>query len=267
MAERSSTLTRLCEVVNFAPDAFVDRRLPLGAIITERLGGARVVRSDHLPDWKCSGGWEAAALAEAAWHALEHWQPLESSVPVGFEEVLVRDEAVALPAEWGEQEIRKHIWGTGAGGAPRGAHARTLGRRFFQSRGVAGFVRDQLDPLAFAAGRYAAASAGGTVSQYVVGKHEQLLLLEPVRHDASKEALEDTIKRLAVWQRAAARHHESWPRVSLVAYAVSEPRVGSVRPRDERLLVQFKDFADYTFDTDVSAQANELVDAVRAAAA
>jgi hypothetical protein len=262
--DKLATPDRVCEVLLFAPDPYVDRRLPLGAVITDHYG-VRVVLTEHAPDWRCCGGWQGAALAEQALNALQEWQPSEGGVPQGFEDILHRDAEMPVPGNLLDEQICKLLWGSAQPGKPRGVQARTLGRDFFRSRGVGPYVRENFDPRTAMNGRFRAAAAGGNVTQYVTGKNK-IVLLEPVRRDASEQSVAETIKRLAVWQHATTTQRSDWPPITLVAYSVAEqstvPSVGQ-----SPLLSSLGDFADRVFDTLMPRDASMLVDVVKEAVA
>jgi hypothetical protein len=255
----------MCEVLHFAVDPFVDRRLPLAAVLT--LEAARVlIPAIAPPDSHCAGGWQAAMLAAEALNALRS-QPSAGDIPCGFEEVIVRGRAQRVPHGWGEREVREFVWGppSRVSMTQRGKHARTTGREIFRRHGLDMVVRDSLDPEAEFQGRFVAASSGGTVPQFVVGSREQLLLLEPLAENASKAIEDAAIQRLAVWQSAMRRHPE-WPRITLGTYAV--PRGPDARgPQRTLQLERVAEFADMVIDARTSLGEQALVDAVRAAAA
>lgn len=255
---------KTCEVLHFAATPFVERRLPLAAIVTLRGAVPELVCTQQAPDWRCAGGWQAAALAEYALAALKMWNPALEGVPKGFEDILYREPAQPVPMGWRADEIREYLWGAAPQEhEPRGQIARTLGRAFFEARHVGKYVRENLDPNSDLGGRYRAAAAGGRVPQYVHGA-KQLVVLEPIIADGSAVKVAESIKRLAVWQRAVQKHREEWPQVTLVAYALERDDGHPAIKRGQFDAV--REFADAAYDTRDEVEASSLVQRVREAA-
>jgi hypothetical protein len=255
---------KTCEVLHFAATPFVDRRLPLAAVVTLRGEMPQLVLAEQAPDWRCSGGWQGAALAQTALRALQHWDPASQGVPKGLEDILHREAPVPVPMGWRAEDLRNYIWGSPPEErVARGQHARTLGRAFFQARSVGQFVSENLDPNTYGTGQYRVAAAGVKVPLFVAGA-KQLVLLEPVTTDSSAHKVSESIRRLAVWQRALQRHGAEWPPVKLIACLIARP--------DERDLSRIgnleavREFADTTFDTRSEIEAVALVQTVRQAA-
>jgi len=208
--------------VHFVPDPFSGGRVPLAALV-ERDGSVAVVPAMSVPGPACLGG---DARAEVAQLLLEDLCDATSfselpddmgphailgdahAVPVGVDDPLAWVRALFTP-----QQIAKHT-------SRRPTHRRsTYGYAFFRSQNVDRFVQHRYQPGRIRDGLLPHAKQFGSVSHYVVGESE-LLLMEPVlpTHNSFSKDLSDIAKLFAAYGSARDPQADQGPR--LIAYVL-----------------------------------------------
>src|SRR5690606_35298825 len=177
-------------VLYYEPRPGLDWHVPIAAVVQGR-GGVTTVSAELLPDARCLGG--------EAYHALmEHARRLLIASPV-FEEVpeelgdkfflsdpqAVPEQAAERPEAWVERHVlprvRQLTPGTKRPATPKRI---TLGRRFFENKGVARLVQNNFQPTQVWASDRNARHLHAT-SHYVQGP-DRTLLLEPLAPAGAK---------------------------------------------------------------------------------
>jgi len=210
--------------VHFVPDPFSGGRVPLAALV-ERDGRVAVVPALSIPGPTCLGGDARAEVAQLLLDDLcdaTSFSELPDDVaphavlgdahvvPIGVDDPLAWVQELFKP-----QQIAKHT-------ARRPTHRRsTYGYAFFRSQNVDRFVRRRYQPGRVRDGLLPYAKQFGSVSHYVAGESD-LLLMEPVlatRHTFADD-LSGIAKLFAAYGSARDPQADRAPR--LIAYVLDQ---------------------------------------------
>ncbi len=254
-------------MVHYVPDPFVGARVPLAALVMVD-GAVEVVKVPNIPGPACLGSRSRAAVASMILDDLTMVTGFDRLPPsIGPHALL--DQAYEVPD--GVRDVTAWLTNLLEGlspaaraAAPEHHHApprSSLGYRFLEAYKVAQYVRKTFSPGHDLDGLLVNATTLGSISHYVPGKHD-VLLMEPLiaSRPQLKEDVRDVAKMFGAYKHAI--RNAQLPRAvrpSLVAYVV-----GALTPNLHAAIDDgLAGFADHVYTVERKQPRREFLERVR----
>ncbi len=255
--------------IYFLPDPISGARVPI-ALLLEDGRNVSAIRYPHIPGAMCLGGVAEEAAVEMILADIEQRPDFgrlpPSAGPQAFAGEPREVPAVADARRWvdravfglapdvtSSERVEQH--------APH-PHRATMGFQFLEKFRVAKFVRKTFQPGKDEGGFLAEANALGTISQYVAGRTE-LLLMEPIlpRRESWKADATSVARSFGAY-KTVLRGHPAGRKARLVAYVVP----GGSQERRTEIEGLLKPFADQIVDTSSEAARGRFFGHIRVTA-
>ena len=260
-------MSAIYRLVHFVPDPFVESRVPIAALVTDN-GQLSVVRARTVPSARCLGGSAQAAVVQMILEDLSRGVASQNHLPSSLGPHAVLGTERTVPAsvgdaiQWVTQLVQHRGDDDQSEKRYRGPQRATLGYRFFQTYRIDRFVRKTFDPLNDADGLLQQAKLFGTVSHFVDGR-DDLLLMEPIvttRENFDHELTE--VGKLFGAYRSI-MHPNARKRAQLVAYVLD----GGSSDSRQRAIEELRPHADLVIDTSIEAMRSKLIGQIKNVAA
>jgi hypothetical protein len=235
-------------LIHFVPDPFLGGRVPVGAMV--QAGGlVTVLPVKHVPGAACLGSPARAAAASMLVDELASVSAFDS-LPVSLGPQAVLDLPREVPAGvdprmWVEKALLEPLAVESSGVRQTPPHRATFGFRFLENYGLKPWVQKSFKPGRSVPGLWPNARVLGTVSHYVVGAHE-VMLMEPLL--PSRPGVNDELKHVAqlfgAYRTAIAKEPRGLD-AKFVAYVLA----GGSDALRSSLSATLRDFADDVVDT------------------
>jgi len=254
-------------MVHYVPDPFVGARVPLAALVMVD-GAVEVVKVPNIPGPSCLGSRSRAAVASMILEDLTMVTGFDRLPPsIGPHALL--DQAYDVPdgvrdvATW-LTNLLEGLAPAARAEAPEHHHSpqrSSLGYRFLENNRVAQYVRKTFSPDEDFGGVLSSAKTLGSISHYVPGNHD-LLLMEPliVSRPQLREDIRDVAKMFGAYKTAirTAKLTRNF-RPSLVAYVI-----GALTPNLHAAIDDgLAGFADHVYTVERKAPRREFLERVR----
>jgi len=249
-------------LVHFVPDPFSGARVPVAAVLQAH-GRVSVHEIPHIPGPECLGGKERAAVVSLMLEGLGRMASFDQ-LPASLGPQATLDGAREVPAgvdaqTWLERRLRLSSAPVKqAAKTHRPPNRATFGYQFLSNWGVARWVRKTFKPGQDADGFLPGAAPIGSVSHYVKGRSE-ILLMEPLL--PSRLKLEDDVHKVAClfggYKAALTDAHVN--KAKLIAYIL-----GGGGPDAKRSIgLELKPYVHEVVDTNQDAARTHLLARIR----
>ncbi len=251
-------------LIHFVPDPFSGARVPVAAVLQAH-GRLSVHEMPHRPGPDCLGGRERVAVVHMMLEGLGRMSSFDQ-LPISFGPQAMLDGAREVPAGVDAQKwLERLLLSSAPPGEKQAATSRppqraTFGYKFFSNWGVARWVRKTFKPGVDAHGFLPGASPIGSVSHYVEGRDE-ILLMEPLM--PSRIQIEHDLHKVACLFGGykAAMTDAKEDRARLIAYVLS----GGDEKVRQHIGSALRPYADEVVDTTQDAKRARLIGRIREA--
>lgn len=251
-------------LIHFIPDPFLDGRVPIAALVEQRDGRVSVVRLPHTPGPQCLGGQAASSLVQIMLEDLGSATRFDR-LPFSLGPHAVLGKRYDVPSDVAnpEQWIATQLCSKSKSDRSleyRGPHRATRGYRFFELYDVHTYVKRNFRPGEDASGFLASATVLKSISHYVEGNRD-LLLMEPII--PGKAAWRDDVIGIATTfgaYKTAIRHERIVRKPRLTAYVLAGGTTSDV----ESVRRELAPFADDVVDTSNRDMRASFLERIRA---
>ncbi len=251
-------------VIHFVPDPFIGTRFAVGALVRD---GTTITfeKAQHIPAAPCLGGDAVLATLEAILRDMDDASLTFATLPesIGPHASLDTTRQVPVGVRYPLAWVREHV-------LPRPSDVRTIpepraqrateGFRFFETWGLAGYVRKQFRPPPTWTGLGHGAEALPPISHWVDGMN-RLLLLEPIvltRPSADAE-VNDVARDFGMYRYALTKFNGSTPNLELLAYVLH----GGSRQRRAEAIGRVAPFAHRVVDLASDPERKRFAEEIR----